>query len=129
MVMIGGGSADKPQAREPQPTALHVYVKDVDAIYRRALEAGASSIGEPVDQPYGERGGGVKDRQGNVWYIATSKGESHIAPGARTVNVYLHPLRAEPLIAYLQRAFGATGVEKHASPDGVVQHAHLTIGD
>src|SRR5207249_4132650 len=69
MLMIGGG-----KGRPAQPTALHIYVEDTDAVYQRALEAGAISIAVPVDQPYGERSGGVKDRSGNVWYIATSKG-------------------------------------------------------
>lgn len=111
------------------PTALHVYVEDTDAVYQQALEAGASSIGAPVDQQYGERSAGVKDPSGNVWYIATAKGERHIPAGLHTVNVYLHPLRADPLIKFMERALAATGVEKYASPDGVVHHARVTIGD
>jgi PhnB protein len=129
MVMIGGGAEGRPLGRPGNPTALHVYVEDTDAVYQRALEAGASSIGGPVDQEYGERSAGVKDAGGNVWYIATSKGEHHIPAGLHTVNVYLHPLRAEPLIAFMQRAFGASRVEKYASPEGVVHHAQITIGD
>ncbi len=129
MVMIGGGGPGLTFRGTPLPTALHVYVEDVDAVYRRALEAGATSIGEPVDQEYGERGGGVKDRSGNVWYIATAKGERHIPAGLHTVNVYLHPLRAEPVLRFLEKAFGATGVEKYASPEGVVHHAKVNVGD
>jgi PhnB protein len=129
MVMIGGGAEGRPLGRPANPTALHVYVEDTDATYQRALAAGASSIGAPVDQEYGERSGGVKDRAGNVWYIATAKGEHHIPAGLHTVNVYLHPLRAEPVIAFMQRAFGASAVEKYASPEGVVHHAKVTIGD
>jgi uncharacterized glyoxalase superfamily protein PhnB len=41
----------------------------VDAVYRRALAAGATSIHEPADQPYGDRVGAVKDVFGNQWYI------------------------------------------------------------
>jgi len=59
---------------EPMPTALHFYVPDVDAVYHRALKAGATSIGGPVDQPYGERGAGVKDPAGNSWFLATPLG-------------------------------------------------------
>jgi PhnB protein len=129
MLMIGGGAEGHPLGRPPMPTALHLYVQDTDTVYRRALEAGAESIGEPADQEYGERSAGVKDRSGTVWYIATAKGERHIPAGLHAVNVYLHPLRAEPVIKFMQRAFGATGVEKYASPDGVVHHAKLTIGD
>jgi PhnB protein len=50
---------------------IHLYVEDVDATYRRALEAGATSVREPADQFYGDRSGGVKDRFGNQWWIAT----------------------------------------------------------
>jgi PhnB protein len=46
-----------------------------------------------------------------------------------TVNPYLHPQRAEPLINFLKRAFGAEEVIKLVSPDGVVNHAQLRIGD
>ncbi|HXY04342.1 MAG TPA: VOC family protein, partial [Terriglobales bacterium] len=55
-----------------QPTAsvLYLYLPDVDAAYKRALEAGATSILEPADQPYGDRNAGVKDPFGNTWYIA-----------------------------------------------------------
>lgn len=130
LVMIGGGAPpDIPWLAESKPTALHVYVPDVDAAYERALRAGATSIGEPRDQPYGERGAGVKDSSGNVWYIATAVGAHHVPAHAQAVNVYLHPLRAEPLIAFMQRALGATDVEKHVSPDGIVRHAHLRVGD
>jgi PhnB protein len=129
MLMVGGGTEGRPSGRPRRPTALHVYVEDTDAAYLRALEAGASSIGAPVDQVYGERGGGVKDRSGTVWYIATAKGERHVPPGLHAVNVYLHPRRAEPLIRFLEKALGASGVEKHSSPDGVVHHARVSIGD
>lgn len=129
MVMIGGGGEGRPLQGQPIPTALHLYVEHVDLAYQRAIGAGASSIGEPMDQEYGERSAGVKDASGNVWYIATAKGPHHVPAGLRTVNVYLHPLRAEPVITFLKRAFGAAGVEKYASPDGVVHHARVTIGD
>lgn len=55
----------------PMPTGLHFYVPDVDAVYERALQAGAKSISTPADQPYGERGAGVMDPAGNSWFLAT----------------------------------------------------------
>ena len=39
----------------PMPTMFYLYVPDCDAVYRRALAAGAKSIQEPADQPYGDR--------------------------------------------------------------------------
>lgn len=57
-----------------RPNSIYVYVEDVDAAYKRAIEAGASSISEPTDQPYQERNAGVTDSFGNIWYIATYTG-------------------------------------------------------
>ena len=128
-LMVGGGAPGLSWRGEDQLSAFHMYVKDTDAVYQRALNAGAVSIGPPVDQEYGERSAGVKDGFGNVWYIATWKGEHYIPEGLRTVNAYLHPLRAEPLITFLKRGFGAEEVAKYASPDGVIHHAQVKIGD
>jgi len=63
-----------------KPGQLYLYVKDVDTTYRRAIQAGATSMGEPTDKFYGDRSGGVQDPSGNIWWIAThvedvSKGE------------------------------------------------------
>jgi len=129
MLMIGGGIPGKKFPGSLQPGALHIYVEDADAVYKKALEAGATSIGEPRDQDYGERSATVKDAAGNYWYIATQKGESYKPKGLFNVNPYLHPRRAEPLISFLKRAFGAEEVAKYASPDGVVHHAQIRIGD
>jgi uncharacterized glyoxalase superfamily protein PhnB len=50
---------------------VHVYVRDVDAAYRRALEAGATSVQEPVKKDDADKRGGVKDSGGTTWWIAT----------------------------------------------------------
>lgn len=50
---------------------LQLYVEDADAVYQKALNAGADSVKEPVDQFYGDRSGTVKDFSGNFWIIAT----------------------------------------------------------
>ena len=55
----------------PKPTTLHLYVPDTDALYERAMRAGAESIQPPADQPYGDRSAGVRDPFGNRWFIAT----------------------------------------------------------
>ncbi len=49
--------------------SVHVYVEDVDKVYARALDHGATSLSEPRDQPYGDRTAGVQDVQGNYWWI------------------------------------------------------------
>jgi len=129
VLMIGGGIPGKKFAGSLQPNALHVYVEDADAICKKAVAAGATLLDEPRDQDYGERSGTVKDAAGNLRYIATHKGESYKPKGLHNVNPYLHPRRAEPLISFLKRAFGAEEVAKYATPDGVVVHAQIRVGD
>jgi PhnB protein len=58
----------------PRPNTLHVFVADAEACYQRAIAAGAKSLYEPADMPYGERSGGIEDPFGNHWYIATFTG-------------------------------------------------------
>jgi PhnB protein len=127
MLMIGGGLPGKEFAVTPTTVALHIYVKDTDAVYQRALAVGATSIYAPADMDYGERSAGVKDRAGNYWYIATHKGPRYVPEGLHDVNVYLHPLRADPVIKFLAQAFGAQERARYASPDGVVHHAQVQM--
>ena len=77
-------------------SAFHLYVKDCDAVCERAVKAGATLTAAPVDQPYGERSGAVRDAFGNQWYIATAKGPNYTPQGMQALMVYLHPHRAEP---------------------------------
>lgn len=73
-VRIGNSRVMLSEARGeygPMPTMLHLYVEDMDAVYQRALQAGATSLREPADEFYGDRVGGVKDVSGNQWWIAT----------------------------------------------------------
>ena len=67
IVMMGQGN----DTWKPRPCAVYVYVDDVDATYRCAVAAGGKSLGEPKDQFYGDRSGGVEDPCGNSWWIAT----------------------------------------------------------
>lgn len=67
VVMMGEATDES----EPMPGSIYLYVPDTDAVYKRALEAGATSLMEPADQFYGDRNAGVKDTSGNVWWIAT----------------------------------------------------------
>ncbi len=68
VIMIGEAGENWPA----NPTHLHVYVRDVDEVYKRALEAGATSVQAPEqkgDDP--DRRGGVKGPGGNTWWIST----------------------------------------------------------
>lgn len=61
--------------KSPTYSSVYVYVEDVDATYQRALQAGATSVAEPMDKPYQERNAGVKDSFGNIWWMATYTGK------------------------------------------------------
>ncbi len=64
------GDAQPPQW-PPVPAHVHVYVSDVDATYRRALAAGATSVQEPTKKDDADKRGGVKDAGGTTWWVAT----------------------------------------------------------
>jgi len=77
-IRIGNATLEVAEAHgefQPMPCHLHVYVPDTDAAYARAIAAGATSIEEPQDKPYGDRSAGVKDAFGNSWFIATYLGK------------------------------------------------------
>lgn len=61
---------DATEALAPATASLYLYVADADAVYHRALAAGANSLMEPADMAYGDRHGGVVDPAGNRWWIA-----------------------------------------------------------
>lgn len=65
LVMISGAGE-----RELFPAFLYIYVDDADEAHRAAVAAGAATIEEPVDTPYGDRRAMVRDPFGNVLQIA-----------------------------------------------------------
>ena len=73
--VMGGGKG--PKAFGGSPASLWVYVDDCDALFKRAVSAGAQVLGGPMgqmsDQFWGDRAGTVTDPQGYKWTIATHK--------------------------------------------------------
>jgi len=128
-LMVGGGGEGVSWNGTPAPMAFHIYVPDVDAVYHRAVDEGARSLQEPVDQEWGERTANIADPAGNFWYIATFKGENYFSDGAPTVQPFLQPVRSEPLIDFLMLAFDAVELGRAATPDGAVLHTTLKIGN
>jgi uncharacterized glyoxalase superfamily protein PhnB len=63
--------ADRGEGWPTRPADIHIYVEDVDAVYKRALENGAESVQEPVQKDDDDKRGGVKDVGGTTWWIAT----------------------------------------------------------
>lgn len=63
------------EVREAFPAFLYVYVDDADVTYRRAMDAGAESLEEPTNTPYGDRRAMVRDPFGNIFQIAHRLGQ------------------------------------------------------
>jgi uncharacterized glyoxalase superfamily protein PhnB len=67
MIMLSDASAQY----QPRTAMLHVYVTGADAVYQKAIQAGAKVVREIANQFYGDRSGGVEDAYGNQWWIST----------------------------------------------------------
>ena len=65
------GTAANPKRLGGTTVLLHQYVEDVDAVFARAVEAGATAVREPEDQFYGDRSAVVEDPFGHQWSIHT----------------------------------------------------------
>jgi PhnB protein len=74
IVLVSGAGV-----RDLTPGFLYLYVDDIDATYARAVNAGAESLEEPQDMPYGDRRAMVRDPGGNIWQIATHNKERFAA--------------------------------------------------
>ena len=132
-VAIGNGAIEVSDGNEQYPTApcaVHLYVDDPDATYARTLQAGATSFYAPTDDhPSGDRWGAVKDPFGNHWYIAKPRGWTPGPEGLRSVQPYLHLREAHKMIPFMETVFGAEALGVHKSPEGIVLHATIRIGD
>ncbi|HEY8149902.1 MAG TPA: VOC family protein [Vicinamibacteria bacterium] len=60
-----------PKAIGGTPVSLVLYVEDVDAVFKRATEAGGKSVRPVENQFYGDRMGTLEDPFGHLWSIAT----------------------------------------------------------
>ena len=67
MIMLGEASDN----HTPTTAMVYLYVKDTDKMYHQAIKAGAESVMAPANQFYGDRNAGVKDQNGNQWWIGT----------------------------------------------------------
>jgi PhnB protein len=102
---------------------LHVYIENVDEAYRRAIAAGATSLYEPVNQPYGDREAGVVDQRGIQWFLATRLEGGPRPAGYGTVTTGFRATGANGMVEFLTKAFGAVHVS------GSVEHAEIRLGE
>jgi PhnB protein len=70
VIMLGDSSDRFP----PVPVVIHVYVPDVDQIFKRAIDAGCEVVEKPKEQEGDpDRRGTFKDFAGNMWSIGMQK--------------------------------------------------------
>jgi PhnB protein len=74
VLRIEGAAIELGEAHTPGGglrTGMYLYVADCDALYRRAVAAGAKALHPPANMSYGDRMGAIEDAWGNEWYIAS----------------------------------------------------------
>jgi PhnB protein len=82
-----------PLAIGGSPVSLCLYVEDVDAVFAKALKAGATVTGEMVvkDQFYGDRTGGITDPFGHKWSIMTHIEDVSMQEMQKRMNAMFQP--------------------------------------
>ncbi len=121
--------ADATEEFGARAVANILHVDGVDAVYQRALKAGATSLSAPHEQPYGDREAGVKDPSGNQWYLTAIRETGHRTEDTRAILPHLSLVHAAEFVEFTKRAFGAEEAFMHKTPDGKVVHARLRIGN
>jgi PhnB protein len=71
MPEMGDAVTKSPTTVGAATSGLCLYVSDCDALYARALAAGATAKRPLADQFYGDRSGVIQDPYGHLWTIAT----------------------------------------------------------
>lgn len=66
-----GMSNPTPDKLNGTPVSLLLYVTDVDTVFKRAIDAGATEIRPVENQFYGDRSGSLRDPFGHVWMVST----------------------------------------------------------
>jgi PhnB protein len=60
-----------PQTLGGSPMGIHLYVENVDALVKRAVDAGGKLLSPVQDHFYGDRSGQIEDPFGHTWFIST----------------------------------------------------------
>lgn len=133
------------------PAMLYLDAADTDAAYQRGIAAGATSILEPTALYDGYRHAGLRDGEGNLWWIATRLEQldkataayfhspalfkeaamplSSVRPGFHTITPYLVVSDVARLARFLQATFAAEEARRIAKPDGTPTYLEMKIGD
>jgi PhnB protein len=106
-----------------------LYVPDPDAAYARALAGGGTSMYRVSTKPWGDRDGVVVSPGGVIWCLSNRGKGEHITANTPSLVPGFTVKDAPGYIEFMKRAFGAEEIFTHRSPDGVVQHSRIRIGD
>jgi PhnB protein len=178
IVMIDGEDAGmkSPTTLGGTPATLMIYAEDSEAVFERAVEAGATVDMPLADQFWGDRYGQLIDPAGHRWAIAThledltdeqmqqrtqlfiaemaaaqkkpkkkpakaktaepswkavegTPASSSVPSEYHTVTLALTASDAVAAIAFYEKAFGASEINRMPTPDGKLMHAEIQIGD
>lgn len=70
-IMFGTFRDDNDLDQQPGRASAYLVAQDPDAVFDKAVAAGARVVRKMVDQDYGGRGGTVADPEGNVWSVGS----------------------------------------------------------
>ena len=70
---VAKGWSRSPESLGGTPVHFYVYVEDSDAVFKRAIDAGAHEMEPVTDKPWGDRLGSLTDPFGHIWLVATHK--------------------------------------------------------
>jgi len=112
-----------------RPMVNIFYVTDPDAAYARALAGGGTSMYPVSTKPWGDRDGVVVSPGGVVWCLSTRGGGDHLTADTPPIVSGFSVNGAPAYIEFMKRAFGAEEIFTHRTPDGIVMHSRLRIGN
>lgn len=88
-LLVGDSPINLGEAMEgwpEQPLLAQIYVADSDAVFARAIAAGAKELSPLSDMFFGSREGRVIDPFGNTWTISTQTEDVPVAEMQRRLN-------------------------------------------
>lgn len=83
-----------PKVLKGSPVTIHLYVNDADAVFNRAIDAGATSRMPMADMFWGDRYGVLEDPFGHLWSIGTHQRDmspEEMAEAAKTACADMQP--------------------------------------
>jgi PhnB protein len=121
--------ADATAEFKPRASSNILYVPDVDAVFQRAVQAGATSLAVPADRPWGDRDGAVKDPGGITWYITAHGPGPHVTADTPAIVPVFLVEDAEKYVEFLKQAFHAREIFLTTDPAGKIRHMRLRVGN